>query len=478
MVMSKVSLNFGSNAGVQQQSSASDGGFSDVLGGVSSEQKQAGCQGSSQNNEFRYTERAEGRNMQETGGSAVRHEAPEAEAAVVEKAEDMLTAAVSQLRKTLSESGEDMSEYDILKMLLDLIAKKKQEKDGDTDEETVENAMELLMSVLADVSEDIQTEMPVGDAVMTADIASVTEKSGEAAMITGIGTETVQTDEQTAAESAEAGRFETAEIFTAETAEENTAAAAETETAPEAVTSSDENVRMLDDILARAKEELGLTKVTVETFRAPEQTEDTPEAVKPQDIAVKVSSDKVDELNSILSGVKKENNVHTETDNAVHMAAELMGRDEQVETRVIEQPEAPENVQRSPETQTADEILSRLRSMEGDRTEFTMVLNPESLGRITVKLVLTGEKVSVDIAAENPDTKQLLENRAESIQSMLRSSGVELEDYKVVTGEEEAQQLMNDDYDGSSRNPYGRQQQENQSEDDDDTSFYELLQSI
>ena len=99
------------------------------------------------------------------------------------------------------------------------------------------------------------------------------------------------------------------------------------------------------------------------------------------------------------------------------------------------------------------------------------------LGRITVKLVTSGERVAVQITAENPETRQLLEARGENLQTVLKNGGVELERYQVVTDREEAQ-LMQDSYEGSSKNPYSRNNQQQNSGDDSGEDFYELLQSI
>ena len=106
-----------------------------------------------------------------------------------------------------------------------------------------------------------------------------------------------------------------------------------------------------------------------------------------------------------------------------------------------------------------------------------MVLNPESLGRITVKLVTSGERVAVQITAENPDTGKLLEARTENLTAMLRENGVELERCQVVSEGENAG-LMQDSYEGSSKNPYSRQEEKGQDENDEEESFFDLLQSI
>ena len=63
------------------------------------------------------------------------------------------------------------------------------------------------------------------------------------------------------------------------------------------------------------------------------------------------------------------------------------------------------------------------------------------------------------------------------MQSMLRDSGVQLERYQIVTEGEDTQELMQQNYDGSSKNPYSNQRQtENSDEDGED--FYDILNSL
>lgn len=130
------------------------------------------------------------------------------------------------------------------------------------------------------------------------------------------------------------------------------------------------------------------------------------------------------------------------------------------------------------ERQLTDELLARSETVNGGRSEFTMVLNPESLGRITVRLISAGGRVQVSIAAENDATRQLLESRSDHIGAALKNNGVELERYQVVSGREEAQ-LMQDNYDGSSKNPYGhREEPAEEQPADDEEDFLEILQQL
>ena len=248
-----------------------------------------------------------------------------------------------------------------------------------------------------------------------------------------------------------------------------------------------DTAEMLSDLIEGAKKELGLSEVKYEHITETE----TPEAILMHDEPMKLSHsmnsrDRTGELDHILGegrfDVSEEDGdaPKTQTYDAVHMSAELMGS--RTDTDIpVENEQMPEQTAeiRPPEVQTAEQILERIQNMQGDRTEFTMVLNPEALGRITVKLVMTGERASVEINAENPETRAILAARTESLQSVLHDNGVELENYQVVT-EQENTQYNEQNYDGSSKNPYSRDDEDSQNDDDNDDgeNFYDILQNI
>lgn len=249
-----------------------------------------------------------------------------------------------------------------------------------------------------------------------------------------------------------------------------------------------DTAKMLGEMIDRAKKELGLTETSYE-----HSTGETDLAAPlMQDEPVKLSrslnrSDRTEELDHILGSgradaVKEDENApKTETYDAVHMAAHLMndrtGTDIPVE-KLQERADAAEV--RPPEIQTAEQIIERIRTMQDDHMEFTMVLNPESLGRITVKLVMAGERTAVEINAENPETRAILAARSANLQTMLRDNGVELESYQVVSEHEDAQ-FLHQNYEGSSKNPYSRNdsgEDEKHEDEEDGESFYDLLGQI
>lgn len=123
-------------------------------------------------------------------------------------------------------------------------------------------------------------------------------------------------------------------------------------------------------------------------------------------------------------------------------------------------------------------LVQQAVSENREATEYSMVLNPEELGRITVKLVKAADgAVSVTIVAENANTQRLLEQNGELMQSNLRANGVQLQSWQTVN--EAHQETMQREYDGSSKNPYYRE--ENEKTDDEQPegeSFADIIAAM
>ncbi len=123
-------------------------------------------------------------------------------------------------------------------------------------------------------------------------------------------------------------------------------------------------------------------------------------------------------------------------------------------------------------------LVEQAISENREQTEYSMVLNPEELGRITVKLIKAADgAVSVTIVAENANTQRMLEQNGELMQSNLRANGVQLQSWQTVN--EAHQETMQREYDGSSKNPYYRE--ENNKTDDEQSegeSFADIIAAM
>ena len=129
--------------------------------------------------------------------------------------------------------------------------------------------------------------------------------------------------------------------------------------------------------------------------------------------------------------------------------------------------------------QVADRLVERAGQVEEGETEYTVTLNPEDLGSITVKMTKTADgAVSVSIAAENSRTLKMIEDNGSAIRDSLRQNGVQLENWQVVS--ESRQDMQAQDYRGSSKNPYRESEEDRQGEKDNDDadSFAEIIASM
>ena len=125
----------------------------------------------------------------------------------------------------------------------------------------------------------------------------------------------------------------------------------------------------------------------------------------------------------------------------------------------------------------AAKLVEKAVTENDDKTEYSLVLNPEELGKITVKLTKAADgAVSVTIAAENARTQRILEQHSDLMQSNLRSNGVNLESWQTVG--ERQQETMAQDYNGSSKNPYYRHDDGTSEESSDEKSFADIIASM
>lgn len=119
------------------------------------------------------------------------------------------------------------------------------------------------------------------------------------------------------------------------------------------------------------------------------------------------------------------------------------------------------------------EFVSEHAPKANGRSTLTVVLTPETLGKITVRMANEGGKLTVEILTETQAAKELLQARSEQLAYALKNDDVELTSYKVETSQAE---LFQRDFDGSSKNPYRQQSHGQQKNDTDD--FENLLGEI
>lgn len=119
------------------------------------------------------------------------------------------------------------------------------------------------------------------------------------------------------------------------------------------------------------------------------------------------------------------------------------------------------------------EFVSEHAPKANGKSTLTVVLTPETLGKITVRMANEGGKLTVEILTETQAAKELLQAKSQQLAYALKNDDVELTSYKVETSQAE---LFQRDFDGSSKNPYSQQSHGQQKNDTDD--FEELLGEI
>lgn len=223
---------------------------------------------------------------------------------------------------------------------------------------------------------------------------------------------------------------------------------------------------LFNELMNFAKKELGLESAEVET--TPVRSEIITTFIRPE-------TEKSSEIDSLIAHITGRTETSRETPQEILPPQQTIAQN----TIELPQPELPQTEVRQvpPAVQVADAIASHLETAENGETTFTMVLNPESLGRIAVKLVTNAGKVTVQITAENRAAQELLAQRGENLAGSLKENGIDLEKYQVVY-EPQQNSLNRENYNGSSKNPYTNQQNESEIDDESDTSFADLLMSM
>lgn len=403
------------------------------------------------------------------------------ESDVVKEITDFIKEKLGEIKSGLTD--EDSIEEILLK-LLEMLKNSKDENEN-------ENVIALLMTAAEQLlnqpkAEEVvpmtdesteETAVDVTEAVQT--MRSVPSESvkptDELAML--FGEEMPQTKEEirltdelpqipvTAEEKAETLPVQN-ELPQTETAELNELAdlipqEMPTPTNTEKVTSTAEE--LFDKLMEFAKNELGLESAGFEEKTV--HTEIFTSFVRPE-------TEKSTEIDSLIAHITGKQEPREERSTPIApqplQQTEIQGAQEEMTQ--------PEVRQASPTMQVAKAIAAQLKTEESGESTFTMTLNPESLGRIAVKLVANAGKVTVEITAENRMTQEILAQRGQSLAANLKENGIDLEKYQVVY-EPQQNSLYRENYNGSSKNPYVRQEQENEG-DQPEISFADLLMSM
>ena len=240
-------------------------------------------------------------------------------------------------------------------------------------------------------------------------------------------------------------------------------------------------------VLANAAEKGEISRPEVRTFTAEKQpvsedkaelpAEEQPETPTMQTtLKSKISSasDELEMLKSVRNVRQSEKTEQPDTSEAP-VIRQAVPQDTSVRTEAG----APEVKREEIVRQAAELVRTAITENTSDpeKTEYSITLDPEELGKITVKLTKAADgAVSVTVAAERSATQRILEQNSAMLQDSLKNSGVRLENWQTVNASERENYAQ--DYNGSSKNPYYREEPQQEPDNDGDSTFAELIAAM
>ncbi len=153
------------------------------------------------------------------------------------------------------------------------------------------------------------------------------------------------------------------------------------------------------------------------------------------DTFAKISS----EINQTSKIVKQDESKNSELSELT--AAATQSKQVQPQTVVPDVEKTGTSVENQIQTFLKSDVLPQIKS--GETTEMTMTLNPEELGKISIKITKTGADITVAIAAQNSMTSKLIEDKLPTLISNLKTNDTANVDVRVVTPNQNTSQFMN-----------------------------------
>lgn len=436
-------------------------------------------------------------------GIGGKNDAPRDAAKVVEKFTESnghvdvqkLAKAVADGEVKLEDIPEELLTQELFTELVQLV-KVPEKEDGEPTREAAQEAMAELAALFTAQ----QTVQPENVSDKSAELSELSQPAAEAVQALGVtqeqpaGTQTeavaevfpqvaaeeaqpVQTVEQPKSQKPAENAGQTAPVQTEAVPQQ--AVRAESESAPQQDGDSAQLSGQPQEVKQPVAEEPVRSDITDFTVRTAEPKPQQTENAEPQQEAPVFTAEhtqrsrvvsKSDEFEMIRgnSDSTKADSVQTQPQTAQPEAPVVFARADSGEVQV-----KPAEVVK----QVADRLIERASDLKEGETEYTVTLEPQDLGRITVRMTKTADgAVSVSIAAENSRTLRIIEENGAHIQDSLKQNGVQLENWQTVS--ESRQDMHAEDYQSSSRNPYQERESNKQEDDSDEKSFAEIIASM
>mgnify|MGYP004687438985 CR=1 FL=1 len=436
-------------------------------------------------------------------GIGGKNDAPRDAAKVVEKFTESnghvdvqkLAKAVADGEVKLEDIPEELLTQELFTELVQLV-KVPEKEDGEPTREAAQEAMAELAALFTAQ----QTVQPENVSDKSAELSELSQPAAEAVQAPGVTQEQpaetqteavaevfpqvaaeeaqpVQTVEQPKSQKPAENAGQTAPVQTEAVPQQ--AVRAESESAPQQDGDSAQLSGQPQEVKQPVAEEPVRSDITDFTVRTAEPKPQQTENAEPQQEAPVFTAEhtqrsrvvsKSDEFEMIRgnSDSTKADSVQTQPQTAQPEAPVVFARADSGEVQV-----KPAEVVK----QVADRLIERASDLKEGETEYTVTLEPQDLGRITVRMTKTADgAVSVSIAAENSRTLRIIEENGAHIQDSLKQNGVQLENWQTVS--ESRQDMHAEDYQSSSRNPYQERESNKQEDDSDDKSFAEIIASM
>lgn len=438
-------------------------------------------------------------------GIGGKNDAPRDAAKVVEKFTESnghvdvqkLAKAVADGEVKLEDIPEELLTQELFTELVQMV-KVPEKEDGEPTREAAQEAMAELAALFTAQ----QTVQPENVSDKSAELSELSQPAAEAVQAPGVTQEQpaetqteavaevfrqvaaeeaqpVQTVEQPKSQKPAENAGQTAPVQTEAVPQQAQAVRAESESAPQQDGDSAQLSGRPQEVKQPVAEEPVRSDITDFTVRTAEPKPQQTENAEPQQEAplftaehtqrsrVVSKSDEFEMIRGNSDGTKADS-VQTQPQTAQPEAPVVFARADSGEVQV-----KPAEVVK----QVADRLIERASDLKEGETEYTVTLEPQDLGRITVRMTKTADgAVSVSIAAENSRTLRIIEENGAHIQDSLKQNGVQLENWQTVS--ESRQDMHAEDYQSSSRNPYQERESNKQEDDSDDKSFAEIIASM
>lgn len=120
--------------------------------------------------------------------------------------------------------------------------------------------------------------------------------------------------------------------------------------------------------------------------------------------------------------------------------------------------------------------MRKVKLQNGDQT-IRMILKPEALGEISLKMSFNKGVLTTQFIAENELTKQLLEKNITQLKEQLETQGYEIKEFKIINKEETQANNLNE-YDEQQNSNNSNEKRKKEEKEEKNTDFDSILNQV